>query len=65
MSLVIALFTAFENDFDGPFTCPEFIESCAVSCSNQTAEECRVLAGREGKKEGKEKEVGPGSYGWP
>lgn len=36
-------FKVFDNDITGPFTCPEFIESCAVSCNNGTEEKCRVL----------------------
>lgn len=31
------------NNFTGPFTCPDFIDECAVSCENRNATECRVL----------------------
>jgi len=43
VSTHIDSFDVFGNDISGTFTCPDFIESCAVSCNNGTEEECRVL----------------------
>lgn len=31
------------NNFTGPFTCPNFIDLCWISCNNETNEECRQV----------------------
>lgn len=42
---MVDAFIAFDNNFTGPFTCPDYIEICTVSCNNVTNEQCRDLDG--------------------
>lgn len=43
LSLLDSLFL-YGNNLTGPFTCPEYVSMCAVSCNNKTIEQqCRVL----------------------
>ncbi len=36
-------FGAYGNNLVGPFTCPEFIELCLVSCDDRNKCQCRIL----------------------
>lgn len=33
----------YGNNVSGPFTCPDFVEICGVSCNDTTLPECREL----------------------